>query len=417
MLVFSKHHCPKPLWGGYLSRQGLVCAIAILVLLTPEYSVARGFLVKVKAHCQLPELRTRDLISSHLYLLSNEVIQSFRGSPCVEYIEPNHKIELYGAPDDLARQQWWLKNKDGLDLNLAKSWQLSTGSQSVVVAVLDSGMAYEHPDLSANLWINEAEWNGLPSVDDDGNGFVDDLRGWSFYPDNNDIYDYRSHGTHVAGVIGAQGNNGIGIAGINWSVRIMALNVFPRYFEGRVSDAIRGIDYAVAQGAHIINASWGTTPDEITKDEFKSLKQAIIRAEQRGVLFVAAAGNSGASNENLGDVPASFGLSNIISVGSVDRYTRISDFSNYGATSVDVFAPGEEIYSSLPRNRYGYKSGTSMAAPMVSGLAALLLSHSPKLSHQELKSKIVESCVPVHSLEHLNRCKGIVSGESLLQGL
>lgn len=399
-------------------KKWLVC---LIVTLFSSYALASDFLVKVKnnktQHVRI--LKHMPKIRSDLYLVSKHEISFFRNASWVSHIEPNHKIFLnqIQIPSDLLREQWWLKNNLGFDISILKAWEKTTGSQNVTVAILDTGIDFNHPDLKNNIWKNEIELHGQSGIDDDKNGYIDDFQGWSFYSNSSDIYDYRGHGTHVAGIIGAEGNNNIGIAGINWNIRLMALNIFPQYIEGRVSDAIKGIDYAIEKKANIINASWGAQPNEIQVEEFKFLKEAVQRAKDAGILFVAAAGNSGKSNEKNGEVPASFPIDNIISVGSINENGKSSDFTNFGESSVHVFAPGEEIYSTLPDNDYGYKSGTSMAAPMVTGLAALILAQNPKLKLVELKEKILNSCTPLKDFKNLCQCQGSISGEMALSNL
>ena len=348
-------------------------------------------------------------------MVDEENIAGFRNRSGVLRIEPNHKIHLYDRPNDLVWQQWWFENDKGLDLDVFGAWAKTTGSKKIVVAMIDSGISLKHPDLIPNLWKNVVEVNGQEGVDDDNNGFVDDFYGWSFYPDTNDNHDYRGHGTHVAGIIGAKGDNGLGVVGVNWNVQLMGINVFPRYLEGQVSDAIRGIDYALDNGADVINASIGAGVNDITKNEFESLKEAVERARDKGVLFVAAAGNNSKNNDVNGDIPASFDVDNIVSVGSMNRYNQASDFSNYGKNSVDVFAPGEEIYSTLTAKSYGYKSGTSMSTPVVTGVVALMLSLNPQLTYGEIKDKLVNSCIEVEALKNLSRCGGTLSAKQALE--
>lgn len=249
------------------------------------------------------------------------------------------------------------------------------------MAVVDTGMDYSHNDLKANVWVNRGELadNG---VDDDGNGYVDDVRGWDFANGDNDPFDDHSHGTHVSGTLGASGNNGIGVAGVNWRVRIMPLKFLDQCGSGSTDDAVSAILYAKKMGAAVINASWGGG------DSSRALQDAI---KAFGGPFVAAAGNDGKDNDSEPSYPAAYPLPNIIAVAATDSNDLLADFSNYGASSVDLAAPGVDIYSTLPDQDYGLNSGTSMAAPHVTGAVALLKSYAPGLSTAQIKSVLMRA--------------------------
>ncbi len=335
-------------------------------------------------------------------------------NPCIEYIEPNYFIALDAIPnDEKFPEQWGLAK-----IEAPAAWDVQNSS-SVIVAVLDTGVDYTHPDLTASMWVNSKEIPGN-GIDDDENGCLDDVYGCNvtklvqgsdgktyFSGDPQDDY---YHGTHVAGIIGASGNNGIGIAGVNWSAKIMAVKSisylgFANFTDAKTSDAILAIEYALKMGAKIINASWHIDDD----DEVESLREAIQAAEQLGVLFVTAAGNR-QSNQNIEQYPqypASYNLNNIITVTATTETDELAQFSNYGNVSVDLGAPGTEIYSTVPTD---YKidkdfplylpfAGTSMATPFVAGVAALLWSKHPDFSYQEVKDKILMSVDPLPSLE------------------
>ena len=244
----------------------------------------------------------------------------------------------------------------------------------MTVAVVDTGIDTSHPDLDGNIWRNPNEQpNGF---DDDGDGFIDDLHGADFVNRDSDASDDAGHGTHVGGIIGAEGNNGIGISGVNWNARLMPLKFLNSDGEGNTADAAMAIDYAVAHGARAINASWGGPAFSQT------LYEAVRRAGQHNVLVVAAAGNEGNDSDVAPDYPAAFDLSNVISVAASDRYDNLLSYSNYGAKSVDLAAPGDDIYSTVPPatepSGYANFSGTSMAAPAVTGAAALYFSHAAR---------------------------------------
>jgi subtilisin family serine protease len=262
------------------------------------------------------------------------------------------------------------------------------------VAVVDTGVEYKHPDLAANIWTNPND--PVNGKDDDGDGFVDDVHGADFINGDADPNDDSGHGTHVAGIIGARGDNAIGTVGVNWNVRIMALKFLDQNGDGNTADAAQAIAYAVDHGAKVINASWGGTAFSQT------LYQAVANASDSGVLFVSAAGNDGANGDIAPDYPAGFNLPNVISVAATDRNDRLLDFSNYGRRTVQLGAPGDEIDSTVPpsvdASGYTEFSGTSMAAPFVSGAAALYLSRWPDSSVGLVREALLRTTVPVPSL-------------------
>ena len=253
--------------------------------------------------------------------------------------------------------------------------------------MVDTGVAYKHPDLAGNAWKNPGDpVNGL---DDDGDGFSDDVFGADFFANDSNPDDDGGHGTHVAGIIGAQGNKAIGVTGVNWDVNVMSLKFLDENGEGNTADAANAIDYAVAHGARVVNASWGGPSFS------QALYGAIRRAGERGTLVVGAAGNEGVNADSRPDYPAAFDLPNIVSVAATDRTDRLLDFSNYGAKSVDLGAPGDDITSTVPTlsdpSGYASFSGTSMAAPFVSGAAALYLSKFPQASVDQIKAALLQS--------------------------
>ncbi len=298
-----------------------------------------------------------------------EALAILRGNPLVEYAEPNYIVRAlatfpndppFDPGDPNYGKLWGLHNTgqpvNGIpgtsdaDIDAPEAWDIHTGSSDVVIAVIDTGVAYNHPDLDdgtqRNIWINDVELNGILGFDDDGNGYVDDVRGWDFVGEDNDPTDYHFHGTHVSGTIAAIGNNATGITGVNWLASIMPLRIFGVSGYGDTAKAIEAITYAADNGARVINASWGGG------DFSQALYDAISYANDTGCLFVAAAGNGG--DDGIGDdndqdpfYPASYDLPNIISVAATDHNDNLASFSNYGATSVDVGAPGVNILSSI----------------------------------------------------------------------
>lgn len=299
------------------------------------------------------------------------------------------------VPNDTSLAQLWghrspSNNLGGINSFLA--WSVTTGSSTVKVAVIDTGVDVNHPDLAANIWTNPGEIPGN-GIDDDGNGFIDDVRGWDFAYNDNLPSDIHGHGTHVAGTIAAKGNNGIGVAGVAWSAAIIPVKFLSDSGPGYTSDAIEAIDYATRMGARLSNNSWGGGGYS------GALRSAIQRAAAGNSLFVAAAGNAGSNNDYSPSYPASYDGPNILSVAATTSSDRLASFSNYGLSAVDIAAPGEGIYSTYPGNRYRTLSGTSMAAPQVSGAAVLLLAENPSLGWLDLRSRLVDSADRVVALQ------------------
>ena len=289
-----------------------------------------------------------------------DALEIYKNDPGVEYAEPNYyRYATSTTPDDTYFANLWGLNNTGqsvngspgtsgtadADIDAPEAWDIATGSSDVVIAVIDSGVDYNHEDLSVNIWSNTGE---IPDngIDDDNNGYVDDVRGWDFVNDDNDPMDSNDHGTHVAGTIAAKGNNATGITGVCWTARIMPLRFLNTIGIGSVADAILAINYARQNGAKIINASYGSTT--LSESDSESEKKAIIAAGNAGILFVAAAGNDSTDNDITHNYPSDYDLSNIISVAATDQDDNLWLFSNYGAVSVDVGAPGENIYSTRP---------------------------------------------------------------------
>jgi subtilisin family serine protease len=324
-----------------------------------------------------------------------EALRRLAGAPDIEYAEPNYLLHATRTPDDpLLPQQYSLENTGqedgtaGADIDAARAWDLSTGGASVIVAVIDSGIDLDHPDLQPNLWTNPDEIPGN-LVDDDGNGLVDDVHGWDFVNEDDDPRDDVGHGTHVAGIVAAAGNNGLGITGVAWRARLMPLKFLDAGGFGTVADAVQAIDYAVSKGARILNASWGGG------DDSSALLEAIRDAGAHEALFVAAAGNDGADSDRAPFFPAGYAAPNIIAVAASDRQDRLAPFSNFGGTTVDLAAPGVQILSTLPGGRYGLMSGTSMATPHVSGVAALVLGLAPGMPAASLRQRLLEHAEPI----------------------
>lgn len=323
-----------------------------------------------------------------------------RELPGVLYAEPNqvfHMAEKEGSspPNDLHQKLWGLNNSENpeADIDALEAWKVTTGSRSgPLIAVIDSGADYNHPDLQANIAVNEGE---IPNdgIDNDGNGVVDDYYGFNAFEVTGDPMDGMGHGTHVTGTIAAVGNNDEGVVGVNWQAQVLPVKIFHDRGLTTTDAILRGLKYAKDRGATITSNSWGGP----------SFSQAIHDAFQDfPALHIAAAGNDSKNTDEHPSYPANYQLPNMISVGATNRDDNPSWFTNTGRKTVDLFAPGEEIYSTVPGNGYGEKSGTSMATPHVTGVAGLVGSEFSQISTQEMKDRLLYSTDPTESVSHLS---------------
>jgi subtilisin family serine protease/subtilisin-like proprotein convertase family protein len=319
----------------------------------------------------------------------------------VDYATPDYRLTLQRIPNDPRFSSLYGLNNTGqnggtvdADIDAPEAWDRFTGSGNLIIAVIDTGVDYNHPDLRDNMWRNPGEIPGN-GRDDDGNGFVDDIFGWDFANNDNDPMDDEGHGTHCAGTIAAQGNNGIGVTGVIWDAQIMALKFLGADGSGSTSDAVRCLNYAVANGARISNNSYGGG------GFLASFQTALQNARARGHLFIAAAGNETNNNDANASFPANYNVDNVVSVAATDNRDRIASFSNFGATTVDIAAPGVNILSTLPGGGYGNLSGTSMAAPHVAGAAALVWDANPALTYTQVISRLYNNADRVASLTGL----------------
>ncbi len=337
-------------------------------------------------------------------------LEALRNSGLFEYVEPSYLVHSYLVPNDSAfvnNTLWGLRNRGtaggvvGADIAAEQAWDITTGSSGVVVAVIDTGVRYTHRDLARQMWRNPGEIPGN-QIDDDGDGYVDNVFGINAITRSGDPMDDNDHGTHVAGTIGAAANDGNPAVGVAWNVQIMACKFLDEFGFGFTDDAIRCIDFAVANGARVLNNSWGG--GGFSRPLFDSLSAA----RRQGVLVVVAAGNESNNNDAFPDYPASFQIDNIISVAALDRRDQLAGFSNFGATNVHLGAPGVEIYSTASRtdSEYRFLDGTSMAAPHVSGVAALILSRYPNASVAEMRERLLTTTVPIPSLSGKTRTGG-----------
>ncbi|HEX7318020.1 MAG TPA: S8 family serine peptidase [Pyrinomonadaceae bacterium] len=337
------------------------------------------------------------------------LLAELRQNSLVEFVEPNYLINRDEVVPDDPRfpEQWALKNNGatggltGADVQTVPAWQLTKGARKTVIAVVDSGIDFSHPDLQNNQWTNDAERNN--GKDDDGNGLTDDLHGWDWVTNSGAVIDGQGHGTLVAGIIAAEGNNGVGTTGVMWRAGLMSLRVLDNAGAGDVADAVEAIDYAVEHGARVINCSWGTD------QESAALKEAIQRAGAGGAVVVSSAGNDGRDVESAPHYPASFGLSNVISVAATDSFDQLAPWSNYGQTRVTVAAPGTDILTTKVGGGYTNASGTSASTPLVAGVAGLVRTRHHGLSADATRAAIVEGARRVEGLTGKVSSGGVVS--------
>ncbi|MFH1288317.1 MAG: S8 family peptidase, partial [bacterium] len=325
-------------------------------------------------------------------LTVERAIKNLRNDPDVEFAEPNYvRYLLDKLPDDPRFDELWGLGK----IDAHKAWDISTGSGNVVAAVIDTGVDYTHPDLKENMWINKDE---IPdnNIDDDGNGIVDDVYGYDAVTDDGSPMDNDGHGTHVSGTIGASGNNTIGVSGVNWNVKIMALKCDDEdggLYVGAIINAIDYLIYMKEKGVNVkvVNGSFGGS--HFSQAEY----DAISKLKDNGILFIAAAGNDTKDHSSSHTYPSDFDLPNVISVAATDSQDQLASFSDYGTVDVDLGAPGVDILSTVPGG-YDVYRGTSMAAPHVVGISALVWGYRPELSYNAMKRILLTSGDAVSSL-------------------
>jgi subtilisin family serine protease len=330
------------------------------------------------------------------------LLAEYRALPEVEYAEQIFDIKLDEAgesftpvvPNDPRFSEQWALSNDGqnggkadADISALRAWATTKGSDKVVVAVLDSGVDYKHPDLENNIWKRP---ENIMAYRDNDLGEIDDLHGYNAIDNDGDPMDENGHGTHCAGIIGAEGGNNEGITGVNWTVQIMPLKFMDASGSGTTKDAIEAINYVIDRkkagvNVRVISASWGST------QKSRALEDVIKKAYEAGILFVAASGNASVDTDKNPHYPSSYNVGNVISVAALDRNDQLASFSNYGAKTVHIAAPGKEILSTWLDNGFRESSGTSMATPVVAGVAALVLSKNPNMSVDELRKHLLDS--------------------------
>lgn len=349
----------------------------------------------------------------------DSAVKALNANPLVEVAEPNYIYRINKTPNDpMYGKLWGILNVGqadpkgqtgtaGIDINVEKAWDIQTGTKEKIIAVIDTGVDYNHPDLKPNMWVNEAELNGKAGVDDDGNGVVDDIYGYNAVNNTGNPKDDQGHGSHCAGTIAAKGDDGVGIVGVNWDARIMAVKFLDKNGSGTLENAIKSIDYAVKMGANVLSNSWGGGAYSQT------LFDAIKRSEIAGAIFIAAAGNSYSNNDSNPAYPATYQIDNVVSVAAIDNKGKKADFSNYGKKTVHIAAPGVNIYSTTG-GKYDTFSGTSMATPHVAGVAALLWANEPHLTAAQIKERLLKTARPLAGLKGKTKTGALVDAYAAL---
>lgn len=361
-----------------------------------------------------------------------EAVATLRKMPGVLYAEPDYVLrasqnQVFPRNTNFYPYQWSMHNDGqlfngwqatvGADVNAPEAWYVRTGDPDFIVAVIDSGVQYWRDKIDDNIWTNLGEIPGN-GIDDDGNGYVDDVHGWDFSANDNDPDDESGHGTHVAGIIGSEENEGGGVVGMMWQCQIMPLRFLDANGSGFMSNAALAVQYAVQKGAKVSNNSYGYATSSIVQ----SLYDAIQAAGNAGHLFVAAAGNNAQNidSKNNKYYPACYNLSNIVSVAATTMRDERASFSNYGKTSVDIGAPGDTILSLYlldwggPGYTQRWMSGTSMAAPHVAGTIGLVWSQNPTWTATQVKNHILATARPIAGLANVTVTGGVVDAGAAL---
>lgn len=356
----------------------------------------------------------------HRYTLVEglELISTDRSDAAIEALAKNKHV-LYAHRDSVVYADltpndpsfgslWGMHQANDFDIDAPEAWDTTTGDPNFLIADIDTGVNYNHADLAANRWTNVNEIPGN-AADDDGNGFVDDIRGYDFYNNDGDPNDDHDHGTHTVGTFGAVGNNGVGVAGVNWNCKFVALKFLGAGGSGSTADAIRAVQYCTTMGIKVSNNSWGGGGYD------QALYDAIQASQSIGHIFVAAAGNSGLNNDVSPHYPSSYNLDNVIAVASITSTGARSSFSNYGATSVDLAAPGSSIYSTT-RAGYAFFSGTSMATPHVTGVVGLVYAQNPTWTYSQVVNRVLTTAVPISSMAGLCVTGGLLNAAAAVAG-
>ena len=405
--------------GKFLAKKSLLGAEV-----KKEISAVSGQFLLLKSNAKSTQGLVAELsdLPEVQYAEPNYIYKAIASKASLESILFGSRAENHSAmapTDPLYGKLWGLKNTGsnepdrnggtsttpgvaGADTDAERGWSITTGSKKVTIAVIDTGIDYNHPDLRNQMWTNEKEIanNG---IDDDGNGYIDDIHGWNAHGKNGNPMDGNAHGTHCAGTIGAEHNNGIGVAGVMSDVQLVAVKFLSDEGSGSLADAVVAIDYATKLNVDIMSNSWGGGGFS------QALEDSIKAAKNKGIVFVAAAGNDSNNNDSRPSYPASYQVENVISVASHTAQDTLSSFSNFGKRSVHVAAPGSNVLSSTPNGEYKVFSGTSMATPHVSGVVGLLLSETGRLPVAEVRNRLMATTVPVATYRKTTQGGGRVS--------
>jgi subtilisin family serine protease len=404
--------------GKVLLHEEMVATHVLVTLADGEDPTA--FLAKMGAQATTMELVTPDaplyllhLSSPSLEALPNALDDAAAQASAVA-VEPDYVRQAILVPNDpkyLDGTLWGLNQTSDADIDAPEGWNVRSSAGAVIVAVIDTGIKTTHQDLAANMWRNSAEIAGN-KIDDDANGFVDDIFGCDAYNNDGDPTDDNGHGSHCAGTIGGVGNNGIGVTGVAWGVQMMACKFLSATGSGADSDAVRCIDYARSKGAKVLSNSWGGGGAGV------SLQAAIERTRTAGLIFVAAAGNEGRNTDSSPSYPASLATDNIVSVAATTRTDTLASFSNYGSVTTDLGAPGDGIYSTVSTSDTAYAtySGTSMATPHVAGVLALLVAQFPAESYSAIITRLLNGTDKIPALAGKTKSGGRLNLANALLG-
>jgi thermitase len=334
-----------------------------------------------------------------------QALQQFKSSPLVVYAEPDSTLKVADTADTLPTvapsyptnpafgQQWGLNSPGNMDIDAPEAWSVTTGNPSTIVAVIDTGVDLTNPAFAGRLWVNPTASRPRATV-----------FGWNFVSNNGNVQDKNGHGTHVSGILAATGNNGQNVVGVDWHAQIMPLKILDSTGSGSLDAAVSAVYFAADHGARVINASWGSSASDL------ALADAIRYADQKGVVFVNAAGNDGVNNDIVPTYPGSYRTPNTLVVAATDQNGGLAPFSNYGPQTVDLAAPGVAILSTYPRSLGGHAtlSGTSMATPFVSGVVSLLAGLHPNWTAEQLVQRVLATTKPLPSLAGKMVTGGIV---------